>query len=268
MRSTIVLVVLGLGPCLGCVRSMEEREEARVEKHRRQGIKLLDAIEREGYRWPERPKAAKRLIHQLVPYVASEMTTRALRPGDRNVRHLMIDLLQTTERSVHSSVKDAFRRHARHVSDKEGKRIAIILHRKFPSEEGYRLALSLLEDPDPEVRMWAVGSLCRDPPWFGIQAAEEIAKRLHDGDRDVAKVAAGSMSFLGHPHVAAILREHAQRIEDPLVKDIALRSARRIDDALKWRGLPDWARPQEEAATDRKVEDQASGDTTLNHKKE
>ena len=102
------------------------------------------------------------------------------------------------------------------------------------------MEVRLLEDPDPEVRMWAVGGLCSDPPHFGIQAAEVIAERLHDEERDVAKFTADSMSSLKHAHVAAVLREHAPRISDPLVKDLALRSARSIDDALRWRGLPDW----------------------------
>ncbi len=258
MRSAIVSVLLGLGPCLGCVRSMEQREEARVQKYSRQGIKLLDGVEREGYRGGEWPQSANRIVFQLAPYVVDEMVTRALRPGDNHCRHLMVSLLEQTRTAGGTfGIGRTVGRRLGEVSDKEGKRIAIILHRRFPSEEGYRLALSLLEDPDPEVRMWAVGSLCSEHPWFGIQAAEEIAKRLHDEVRDVAKVTAGEMSSLRHPHVAALLRDHAERIEDPLVKRVALQSSKSIDDALKWLGLPDWARSQEEAATDRKMEERS-----------
>ena len=228
--------------CAGCTRDRAEREQAEWARNRRRALRLLDRVEREGWHGELSP-SARRLLFQYARFASDEMAARAIRSGDRNVQGLMARLLEMSE-LVHRSRESSFvvKHVGAAISSKESKRYALILHRNFLSHEGVVLALSLLEDPDPEIRMWAVGSLC-NPQYHGVEVAEEVVRHLRDPDRRVALTAAEGLCELRHPHVARLLREHAETVDDPGVRESALKSASQIERHLQWKPtLPDWAK--------------------------
>ncbi len=266
-RSIYVLCMMIL--CTGCGISQLDREQTRAAKCRRTAIRLLDQASGNDECWR---RALNRLVFQLAPCAVEEMVSRALRADNLEVRHRMLMLLcglLRTDQGTDIAVRRALAAEMRGLPDDDAKCNAASLFRLYASKRSFPYMLALLEDPSPKVRMAVIQQLCTVNIPMTISAAEEIAKRLHEEDREVALWTARQMQFLVHAHVSRILREHADKLNDPEVAERARRSAYAINDKMKWQGLPDWAKPPGCNGPGNSGNSAgASGDTILNYKKE
>ncbi len=237
-----LFLVIGIS---GCVMSPDPEEDQYLHSEgfrlRRTASAYVEKVASSERGWE---RAAYSLSFQWARYAIPDLIGAFLEAPNPEVQDRLRAVIYGLpgRRAVYDEVASCLSDQMRLLGSSDAKVLAASLFTRFFNKDGYRTMISWLNDPEPRVRMAAVDALCSiNTPWK-INAAEEVAERLADEDREVALCAAIKMQFLVHPHVAQILLDAAGKIEDPAVARTAEQSAYLIREALQWRGLPDWAK--------------------------